>query len=111
MPDTTVSQWLYVLKLVPRLWQESGWTDRDMEIVREHFSYLQGLCEKGQVLVVGRTHVELERNLGLCIFLADDEADARELMEHDPVVLNGIMTAEVYPYRIALLSDEILAQK
>jgi len=34
---------------------------------------------------------------------AESETEARYLMENDPAVKNGIMTAELHPYRIALM--------
>ncbi|NLL89375.1 MAG: hypothetical protein GX228_10760 [Firmicutes bacterium] len=39
---------------------------------------------------------------GVVIFEADSEEEARFLMETDPAVEEGIMTAELFPYRVAL---------
>jgi len=37
------------------------------------------------------------------VFQADNEEEAQEFMREDPAVLKGMMTAEVFPYRTALL--------
>ena len=44
-----------------------------------------------------------ESTLGIAIFEAEDESTARNIMENDPAVKGGVMTAELYPYQIALM--------
>ena len=105
--SSALPQWLYVLRLVPRLWETTGWTDRDAQIVSEHFAYLQNLCTEGSMLVVGRTHVSMKDNIGLAIFQAETEEAAREIMNNDPVVMNNLMTAEIFPYNISLLGRAV----
>jgi len=40
--------------------------------------------------------------MGLIVFRCDSEAGATDLMEADPAVREGVMTARLYPYEIAL---------
>jgi uncharacterized protein YciI len=96
------SQFLYVLRLVPRLHAETTWTGVDHAIVGRHFSYLQAAAARGQVVVAGRTAEPLDRTFGLVIFEAADEAAARAFMAADPAVAERIMTAELHPYRVAV---------
>lgn len=51
----------------------------------------------------GRT---LEKTFGLVIFEAESEVEARRLMNNDPAVTEGMMTAELFPYHVALIRGE-----
>ena len=93
-------QFLYVLRLVPELLDESNWTEQKEAIVGEHFARLQGLLAEGRLILAGRT---LDDNpQGLVILEVGSEEEARELMETDPAVAQGVMTAQLFPYRVAL---------
>ncbi|MGG4168850.1 YciI family protein [Rossellomorea vietnamensis] len=96
-------EFIYVLKLIPRLYQEANWTAGDEEIVQRHFERLKELTDGGTVILAGRTLNEEENAFGIVVFEADDEEQARAMMEEDPVVKEKIMTADLFPYRVALL--------
>ena len=96
------NQFLYVLRLVPRLREETAWTDADHAAVGRHFAYLQAAAERGQVILAGRTAEPLDRTFGLVVFEAANEAAARTFMAADPVLAEKIMTAELHPYRVAV---------
>lgn len=98
-------QWLYLLRLVPRLHADSAWTKDDERIVGEHFRRLQRLTAEGVVILAGRTLEAGDRTFGLVVFEAADEAAARALMEADPTVAAGVMTATLHPYAVALLRE------
>ncbi|MEH7522892.1 YciI family protein [Bacillus sp. JJ1503] len=94
-------QFLYQLKLIPSLLDEDNWTDKENNIVQEHFEVLQNLEKEGKLILAGRT---LDTDpLGLVILEVDTEEEAIELMENDPAVKNGIMEAKLSPYRLAIL--------
>jgi uncharacterized protein YciI len=96
------SQFLYVLRLVPRLREEQAWTDADHAAIGRHFAYLQTAAERGQVILAGRTTEPLDRTFGLVVFAAADEAAACAFMAADPAIAAKIMTAELHPYRVAV---------
>jgi uncharacterized protein YciI len=50
---------------------------------------------------VGKTDYKNDHpdNFGTVIFLADNEAAAKEIMNNDPAVKNGIMNAILHPFR------------
>jgi uncharacterized protein YciI len=95
-------QWLYVLKLVPRLHDDKAWTKDDERVIGEHFRHLQRLVAERTVVLAGRTTEAGDRTMGLVIFEAADETAARALMQADPAVKGGIMTATLHPYAVAL---------
>jgi uncharacterized protein YciI len=97
-----MNQFIYVLKLIPSLIKPENWTDRDNEIVERHFNRLQEWKEEGFLILAGRTLQMDENTFGIVIFEAVDEECARTLMQSDPAVAEGVMTADLYPYRVAL---------
>lgn len=96
-------QFIYFLKLIPRLIDDNNWTDVENDIVDRHFSRLQELVKEGKVILAGRT---LNKDPeGIVILEVDSEEEAIELMENDPAVREGVMTARLLPYRVALIRE------
>ncbi len=83
-----------------------GPTPEEAEIVSRHFAYLEGLTEKGVMLLVGRTQNADENTFGIAIFEAEDESAARAITEADPAVVGGVMQATLYPYKVALMRGQ-----
>ena len=83
-----------------------GPTEREAEIIGEHFAHLKALVGDGTVLVAGRTTTSDERSFGIVIFVAESEARAQAIVQADPAVKHGVMRAELFPYRIALWSPK-----
>jgi uncharacterized protein YciI len=98
-----MSEWLYYLKPTRLEMLTKGSTPEEAEIVGRHFNYLKDLTEKGVMILMGRTQNNDESTFGIAIFEAEDETAARTIMENDPAVKNGVMTATLYPYRVALM--------
>lgn len=67
-------------------------------IVSDHFEYLKMLLDEEKLILAGRTE---GAEFGIVIFEAEHENSAREIMENDPVIINGLMHGELYPYRLA----------
>ena len=99
-----MSEFVYVLRPARREMLSAGPTEREREVVGEHFRYLRGLCDRGVVVLAGRTTTEDERVFGVCILRAGDEVEARGIMERDPAVAGGVMTAELFPFRVAMVA-------
>jgi uncharacterized protein YciI len=98
-----MEQWLYVLKPTRMGMLTEGPTTYESETVSRHFAHLQDLTEKGVMILVGRTQNADETTMGLAIFEAENEASAREIMQSDPAIVGGVMTATLYPYKVALM--------
>ncbi len=95
-------QFIYVLHLVPRLYDDASWTKEDKAVLGRHFARFQDAIKTGQFILAGRTMEPGDKTFGIAIFEAKDEAAARAFMEADPAVVAGLMTADVHPFAVAL---------
>ena len=96
-------QFIYVLKPTRLGMLTEGATLEEVDTVSRHFKYFQDLTQKGVMILMGRTQNNDESTFGIAIFEAEDESTARSIMENDPAVSGGVMTATLYPYKIALM--------
>lgn len=94
--------YVYVLKLIERLWSVDAWTAADNAVVDDHFAYLKTRLAEGRLILAGKTTGNDETTFGLVIFEAVDDREAKHFMENDPAVRNGIMRATLSPFRVAL---------
>jgi len=95
-------QFIYVLKLVPRLYADSAWTKEDEAVLKRHFTRFQEAIKSGQLILAGRTSEPGDKTFGIAIFQATDEDAARKFMQEDPAVSGGLMTSELHPFAVAL---------
>lgn len=95
-------QFIYILRLVPRLYPDAAWTKEDKMALDRHFSRFQHSIETGELILAGRTRESGDKTFGIAVFQAKDEAAARQFMESDPAVVAGLMTAELHPFAVAL---------
>ena|SRR5438132_893856 len=95
-------QFIYVLKLVPRLHSDSAWAKEDKMALDRHLTRFQHSIETGELILAGRTREPGDKTFGIAIFQAKDETAARQFMESDPAVVAGLMTAELHPFAVAL---------
>lgn len=97
-----MQEFLYKLQLVRGDMLHTGPTPEEQSVVAEHFAYLQDLAVKGVIILVGRTLTTDENTMGMAIFRAESEDVARQIMNGDPAVKKGIMTATLYPFKVVL---------
>ena len=95
-------EFIYVLKLVPRLYDNKNWTKEDNAALDRHFTRFQEAAKSGQLILAGRTKEPGDKTFGIAIFTAPDDAAAKEFMESDPAVVAKLMTAELHPFSVAL---------
>ena len=100
--ERAMGEFMYVLRPARREMLREGLTERERGVVGEHFRYLRGLCDRGVVVLAGRTITEDERVFGVCVLRAESEGEARGIMLADPAVAGGVMTAELFPFRVAM---------
>lgn len=97
-----MQEFLYKLQLVRGDMLRTGPTAAEQAVVAEHFAYLQDLNAQGAIILVGRTLTTDENAMGLAIFRADSEDAARQIMNSDPAVTKGLMSATLYPFKVVL---------
>ncbi|HLF25221.1 MAG TPA: YciI family protein [Anaerolineae bacterium] len=96
-------EYLYMIRPTRIEMVTHGPTPEETRIVSQHSAYLDQLAERGVLQVFGRTQNADEDVFGIVIFVADSEEAARTIMENDPAVKYGVMSARLYPYRIAYI--------
>lgn len=101
-PAKKPKQFIYVLRLVPRLHSDSAWTKDDEAALSRHLARFKEAIKTGQLILAGRTLEPGDKTFGIAILEAPDEAAARSFMEGDPAVVAGLMTAELHPFAVAL---------
>jgi uncharacterized protein YciI len=99
-------QYLYIIRPTRIEMLTEGPTEREQEIVSQHFNYLQDLTQQGLAILVGRSQTADADSLGIIVYQAPSEEAARQLMENDPAVKQGVMQATFYPFRIALIAAD-----
>ncbi len=97
-----MQEFLYRLQLVRGDMLRTGPTDSEQAAVAEHSAYLQGLNTQGVIILVGRTLTTDENTMGLTIFRTESEDAARQIMNSDPAVKKGVMTATLSPFKVIL---------
>jgi uncharacterized protein YciI len=88
----------------PEMLTEGGTAEEDA-LVGRHFNWLKENSEAGIVLLAGRTTNTDPSSFGIVIFRAESEEAAQAFAAQDPAVLGGVFRSELYPYRVALLSE------
>ncbi len=95
-------QYLYRLHLTRPALLTDGPTAAEQATLGRHFAYLQELKASGSLILAGRTLTTGPETFGIAVFEAADETAARAIMNADPAVTEGLMTAELFPYRVAV---------
>jgi uncharacterized protein YndB with AHSA1/START domain/uncharacterized protein YciI len=91
---------------VQLLGTREGWpknmTPDEERIMSDHFDYLKRLISKKKVYMAGPV---FDPVFGLIVLSAESEAEAREIVDNDPSVKNGLHTYTLSPMRVSLLAD------
>lgn len=106
LEKTLANQYLYRLMPIRLGILTEGPTEHEAAIVGDHFAYLEQLTSQGRVLMAGRTLTTDENTFGIVVLVADSDSAATELMRADPAVSRGVMTAELFPFHVALWSTK-----
>jgi uncharacterized protein len=77
-------------------------TDEEGMIMSEHFFYLKGLLEQGKLVIAGP---ELSGKFGMGVYETESLEEAKALLDNDPAVKSGIVTPEIYPFRVSLIRN------
>lgn len=99
-------QFLYKLQLTRGDLLKTGPTSEEKAVVDKHDSHLKQLTRKGVVILAGRTLNTDETVFGIVIFRAASTDAARDIMNSDPAVKHGVMTATLFPFHVALMEGK-----
>ena len=105
MSSDTRAAFLYKLEANCTDLQSQGGSPSAPDVMREHFAYLKQLHGKGDIVLFGLTLNPDPSAIGLCVFYADSEAQARSIMDNDPFIAKGVARGTLYPFRVALLGQ------
>ena len=94
-------EWIYFLH-PPRDDFAATMTAAEQEVFGRHFAHLQRLLADGTLVLAGPTLGPV--NTGIAILRAPDEEAARAIMNADPVVAEGVASAELRPFRVSLIA-------
>ena len=100
-----MSEYIYTIQPTRVEMLSGGPTPEEERIVGAHYRYLEALADQGVVILAGRTLNTDASSFGVVIFRADSEEAAQEILANDPAVKGGVMRAELFPYRVALIGD------
>ncbi len=96
--------YMYMLQ-VNRLEIMTAPTEAETAVVKRHWNYLLTLEAANRLVFAGRTLVTNGDGFASVIFRAGSEEEARATMEADPVVIEGIMRARLFPYQPMLIGS------
>ncbi|MBZ0204370.1 MAG: hypothetical protein IT281_07470 [Ignavibacteria bacterium] len=99
MSEDKKQQFVYIIR-PPRNNFAETITEVEAEIMSNHFVYLRQLLEDGNLILAGPVTTG---EMGICIFEANSKDEAETIMNNDPSVVQGLMTAQLYPYRVSLI--------
>ena len=97
-------QFIYFLRPNRLAMLTEGPTATEARVLTDHGNYLEGLAAQGVVMLAGRTTNNDDTTVGIVIVSAPDEAAAQEVMACDPFVESSLMTATLFPFRVAYQS-------
>jgi len=100
-----VSEFIYVIRPTRPAMIDAGPTEREAAVVAEHFRYLERLAGDGVVRLAGRTLAAGAETFGIVILAAGSPEAAAAIMRDDPAVREGVMRAELSPFRVALAAS------
>src|SRR5213083_2604221 len=95
-------EFIYVLRLVPRLYDDKNWTKEDNAVLERRFARFQEATKSGQLILAGRTKEPGDKTFGIAIFEAPDETAVRAFMQADPAVAGGLMMDGTASFAVAL---------
>jgi uncharacterized protein YciI len=74
-------------------------TQAEQDVVQEHGEWLEARYADGRVVFAGRCY---DGPFGLVVLDAQNEEEARRLMQQDPSIRAGTQQADLYPFRTFL---------
>jgi uncharacterized protein YciI len=80
-------------------------TEEEQTVFASHFERLARLLDEGTLILAGPTLGPV--NTGIAVFEAPDQEAAQRIMDEDPVIVAGICTGELRPFRATFLRGRV----
>ena len=100
------STFLYELTLFEPYKHRALWTDREREIQQAHVNYLDALEAAGALIVAGIIDQNLENHTGFVVLTTDSYEEAFDIVQNDPSIKEGMMSANLRPFNIYFRSED-----
>lgn len=84
----------------PRATFGDDMTAAEAKVIDRHAEYLRSLCDRGKLVMAGPVE---DARFGLALLETDTEDQARQIMEKDPAVKEGLFTSELMPFRLSIM--------
>ena len=96
------------LRLNEAYQNSAAWTDKENDIIAQHFNFLLDLSKRGILIFAGRTEYQLDHKdlFGLALIKAETLEEAKSILLEDPAVKTGIQIADVHPFKMAIQAFE-----
>ncbi len=88
-----------IMYVPPRTDFANNATPEESGVIERHFEYLKLKLAEGTLILAGRTD---DARFGIAVIQAKNEDAARETMDNDPAVKEGVFSSELLPFRLAL---------
>ena len=72
-------------------------TDEERAVMAQHFAYVNRLYSEGSIVFSGAC---TDGAMGVIIYQAESEEEARQLFENDPLTKSGRTSTEFHPFTI-----------
>ena len=95
-----MTAYIYMIKAVRAEMLKSGLNDHERAAFQAHSAYLEDLAKKGVLIIAGRT-MSPENSMGIGIFYADSDSEAQKIVDGDPFVSRGVVTATLTQFGVA----------
>jgi uncharacterized protein YciI len=86
--------------------QREGLNERELDSYHRHAAYLKRMVAEGVEIFVGRTRNADAAGWALGVIKADSEEAARTIMNEDPFVADGVVTAELFEFDIIMIEPQ-----
>lgn len=101
-----MAQFIYVVRPTRVAMLREGPTAHEMAVLGQHFAYLAQLVQDGGALMAGRTLTDDDTTFGIAVLQQPTQEAADAAMRADPAVAQGVMTATLFPFSVALWGAE-----
>ena len=91
---------LYEITLFDQFKHRTMWSEREQQIQKAHLAYLDSLTQAGRLEIAGIVDQGLEEQTGLIILTTSSYEEAQRIVQEDPSVKAGMMSARLRPIQV-----------